>query len=588
MFRIQVSSPNWHVDDPHMLKSLFDTGDHILKGNTILDTMNPYTIAAAYAQPLNPVVQQPQVVQQSPVNYLQNAYIPGTSILSPYGYYQPPAPFPYHQQTVPVQPLAPATPQPNAYQPLPYTPGLKQEDIMTIATTVALAFAKQLTPLFQQQPRGNTGQNNGQNRGAFTCAFCGQAGHGICDCMVAQTYITKNRVRHEKGKLVMPDGLQIVRSQPSKLLKECIDWAQQVRTSAVFEIVSPAAQVALDDQATSQVNIQTQIDSEAKDEIDTNIEAYKYTIFELRKKKQKFNGVELPTCSKGRAPAVALPPKQAATPKPTAPAQPVPAIIPKPAKPFIPTTFEVPKQPQEPKFCYAALIEDRAISNTLFNCMLDTQITVTAHKILATAPEVRKSFKDATTTRKVPTLVNPAKAYVITNMQSVNQVQLCCHKVHCNLLVAKELHLLRAIMPKIEGLHEVECILNSRLQIVLISEAVWQMLNWELNPRWKITMQSANSLCNESLSLIENLELEIGGMKLHIQAHVICNAAYNVLLSRPFNVLTALHIKNYHDESQTITITNPNSSKMVSIPTVPCGQPCFKSPLPKDIHQESF
>jgi hypothetical protein len=255
--------------------------------------------------PPNPAVQQPQVAQQLPVNYWQNAYIPGTSVLSPYSYYQPPAPFPYHQQTVPVQPPAPATPQPNTYQPLPYTPGLKEEDIMTIATTIALAFAKQLTPLFQQQPRGNAGQNNGQNQGAFTCPFCGEAGHEICNCTVAQTYVTKNH----------------------------------------------------------------------------------------------------------------------------------------------------------------------------FNRMLDTQITVTTHEILATAPEVRKSFKDATTTCKVPTLANPAKVYIDTNTQLANQVQLCCHKVHHNLLVAKELHSLCAIMPKIEGLHEVECILDSRSQIVSISEAIWRTLN---------------------------------------------------------------------------------------------------------------
>jgi predicted aspartyl protease len=174
--------------------------------------------------------------------------------------------------------------------------------------------------------------------------------------------------------------------------------------------------------------------------------------------------------------------------------------------------------------------------------MLDAQITVTARKILATTPEVRKSFKDATTTRKVPTSANPAKAYVDTNTQSANQVQLCCHKVHRNLLVAKESHSLRAITPKIEGLHEVECILDSGSQIVSISEAVWRTLNRELNPRWKITMQSANGSRDESLGLIENLELEIGGMKLHVQAHVIRNPAYNVLLGRSFDVLTASHI----------------------------------------------
>jgi hypothetical protein len=172
---------------------------------------------------------------------------------------------------------------------------------MTIAMTVASAFTKQLTLLFQQQPRGNTAQNNGQNQGAFTCTFCRQASHGIRDCMVAQTYVTKNRVWHKNGKLVMLDGSQIVRSWPSKLLKECVDQVQQVRTSVVFEIISPTMQEVLDDQATSQVNIQTQINSKAKDEIDADIEAYKYAIFELRKKKQKFDGVELPTRSKGRA-----------------------------------------------------------------------------------------------------------------------------------------------------------------------------------------------------------------------------------------------------------------------------------------------
>jgi hypothetical protein len=60
----------------------------------------------------------------------------------------------------------------------------------------------------------------------------------------------------------------------------------------VFEIVSPTMQEALDDQATSQVNIQTQIDSKAEDKIDADIGTYKFTIFELRKKKQKFGGVE--------------------------------------------------------------------------------------------------------------------------------------------------------------------------------------------------------------------------------------------------------------------------------------------------------
>jgi hypothetical protein len=220
--------------------------------------------------------------------------------------------------------------------------------------------------------------------------------------------------------------------------------------------------------------------------------------------------------------------------------------------------------------------------------MLDVQFTVTSREILATAPEVHRSMKDATTTCKVPTIANTAKAYVDTNTRSANQVQLCCHEVYRNLLVAKESHVLRAITPKIEGLHEVECILDSRSQIVSISEAVWRTLNHKLNPLWKITMQSANRSCDKSLGLIENLELEIGGMELFVQAHIIRNPAYDVLLGRPFDILTASHIKNYCDESQTITLTDTNSGKMVSIPTVPRSQPRFKMPPPEGMNQDSF
>jgi hypothetical protein len=199
IFRIQICNPNRHVDKPHTLKSLFEAGIHILEGTMILDTMNPYTAAAAYVQPQSQAGQMHQPVQQVQVNYPHNVYIPGTSISSPYRFYAPPVvpppQFPYAQQTVPVHQPTPPAAQSNTFQPLPYAPGFKQQDIMTIATTVVSVFAKQLTPLFQQQPRGNATTNAGQNCTMFTCAFCGQAGHGIRDCNIAQMYITENRIR---------------------------------------------------------------------------------------------------------------------------------------------------------------------------------------------------------------------------------------------------------------------------------------------------------------------------------------------------------------------------------------------------------
>jgi hypothetical protein len=151
-FCIQIKEPDQHVDMPHELQLLFNAGVHVLSGSTILDTLNLYAAAAAYAQP-NPAQQH----GAAPPGYPLNAYNP--SALTPYGY-QPPLAAPGAQYGPFVQATVPVTPQPppggSAYQLLAYGPGLKTEDILTVATTVASEFAKQLTPLVQQQYHGNS------------------------------------------------------------------------------------------------------------------------------------------------------------------------------------------------------------------------------------------------------------------------------------------------------------------------------------------------------------------------------------------------------------------------------------------------
>jgi hypothetical protein len=43
---------------------------------------------------------------------------------------------------------------------------------------------------------------------------------------------------------------------------------------------------------------------------------------------------------------------------------------------------------------------------------------------------------------------------------------------------------------------------------------------------------------------------------------------YHILLGRPFNVLTESIIKNYANSDQTITICDPNTGKVTTIPTI--------------------
>jgi hypothetical protein len=60
-------------------------------------------------------------------------------------------------------------------------------------------------------------------------------------------------------------------------------------------------QEACADQPNLQVNIQTQVNSDKQDKINAGIETYEFTIYKLKKCKQKFDGIELPAlCNKGK------------------------------------------------------------------------------------------------------------------------------------------------------------------------------------------------------------------------------------------------------------------------------------------------
>ena len=59
-------------------------------------------------------------------------------------------------------------------------------------------------------------------------------------------------------------------------------------------------------------------------------------------------------------------------------------------------------------------------------------------------------------------------------------------------------------------------------------------------------------------------------------------------MGRPFDVLTRSVVRNFDNEEQTITITDPNSGKVYTIPTVARGPPRFQlMRVQKDFRQAS-
>ena len=80
---------------------------------------------------------------------------------------------------------------------------------------------------------------------------------------------------------------------------------------------------------------------------------------------------------------------------------------------------------------------------------------------------------------------------------------------------------------------------------------------------------------DQLLGLACNVPFLVGTITLYLQVHVLRTPAYDILLGRPFDILTQSIVRNFADENQTITILDPNTSRKATVPTIPCGMFCF-------------
>ena len=102
--------------------------------------------------------------------------------------------------------------------------------------------------------------------------------------------------------------------------------------------------------------------------------------------------------------------------------------------------------------------------------------------------------------------------------------------------------------------------------IVAISEACVIHHKIAYDPEAGRSMQCANSTCNCTLGLTQNVPVKLdGGLRVYMQMHVVRNAAYDVLLGRPFDVLMKSVVENFANGRQLLTVVDPSTTKKVTI-----------------------
>ena len=131
---------------------------------------------------------------------------------------------------------------------------------------------------------------------------------------------------------------------------------------------------------------------------------------------------------------------------------------------------------------------------------------------------------------------------------------------------------LRAIYPVINGVGEVESLLDSGSQIISMASDVAKKLEITWDPDITIEMESANRSIERTLGLAKNVPFLCGYITVYLQIHIMANPAYKVLLGRPFDIITESVVKNEKDGSQTLTLTDQNTGERCVMHTYERGK----------------
>ena len=277
-----------------------------------------------------------------------------------------------------------------------------------------------------------------------------------------------------------------------------------------------------------------------------------------------------------------------------------------------PVKVPVNTKKNDPAYKTLPAVHDPAIAADVYKRSMETPITITQRELLSLSPEVRSQVREVTTTRRMPTIPQLISQNSLNLENELSEEDsttppaetlisrpCCVHKRvppkgaiivddpieryyrslqpgeapdPDRLIIAKESSAVRSIFAVIDSTQRKECILDPGCQIVAMSEDTCHDLSLVYDPAIKLNMQSANGNTDWSLGLSRNVPFTIGAITLYMQVHIIRSPAYDILLGRPFDILTESIVRNFANEDQTVTITDPNTGQQYTIPTFPRGR----------------
>jgi hypothetical protein len=222
------------------------------------------------------------------------------------------------------------------------------------------------------------------------------------------------------------------------------------------------------------------------------------------------------------------------------------------------------------QYRYAFPLEDKDADKRIVDCMLDSTISMPMHKLIAVSTDMRKVFKDLTTTKRVTVgTVSVNELSSAPEMQEfLKKYDGCLQRSDDSRIVAEHFMLLKCIRAVTHHGRILSCILDQGAECIVMPRSVWRTLGGiPLRSDHKLTMESINTSTDKMLGVIENLPLDFGAGDMLFQVQVVPTANFDVLLGRLFFTLTSCRTEDLPNGEQDVTLTDSNTGKVIHIPT---------------------
>jgi hypothetical protein len=226
------------------------------------------------------------------------------------------------------------------------------------------------------------------------------------------------------------------------------------------------------------------------------------------------------------------------------------------------TPDDPPANQSSMQYEYAFLLEDKDADKRIVDRMLDSTISMPMCKLIAVSTNVRKVFKDLTTTKHITVgtvFINELSSMPETQ-DFLKKYDGCLQRSDDGRIVTEHFTSLRCIRVVMHHGQILSCILDQGTECIVMPHSVWRMLGGiPLRSDHKLTMESINTSTNEMLGVIENLPLDFRVGEMLFQVQVVPTTNFDVLLGRPFFTLTSCRTEDLPNGKQ--DVHPPNAHK---------------------------